>query len=54
MHVVPDCDAGGRDSGLLVQRVEPGSAVQRDGRVAVGDRIVQINGHSLRNISFQR
>ncbi|KAF0314509.1 Partitioning defective 3 [Amphibalanus amphitrite] len=54
MHVVPDCDGSGRDSGLLVQRVEPGSAVQRDGRVAVGDRIVQINGHSLRNISFQR
>ncbi|KAF0309963.1 Partitioning defective 3 [Amphibalanus amphitrite] len=54
MHVVPDCDGSGHDSGLLVQRVEPGSAVQRDGRVAVGDRIVQINGHSLRNISFQR
>ncbi|XP_037076681.1 partitioning defective 3 homolog [Pollicipes pollicipes] len=54
IHVVPECDESGRDAGLHVQRVEPDGAVRRDGRVSVGDRIVQINGHSLRNISFQR
>ncbi|XP_037083709.1 partitioning defective 3 homolog [Pollicipes pollicipes] len=54
IHVVSECDAGGWDGGVLVQRVEAGGAVDRDGRIRVGDRISQINGHSLAGCSFQR
>ncbi|XP_076349290.1 partitioning defective 3 homolog isoform X2 [Tachypleus tridentatus] len=54
IHVVPEHDSCGRDTGLIVQGVEPGSRVDRDGRLQVSDRIVQINEQSLVHVSFQK
>ncbi|CAH1156234.1 unnamed protein product [Phaedon cochleariae] len=54
IHVVPDYDALGREQGLLVKGIEPGGRVDRDGRLAVGDRVVEINGENLIDMSFQR
>lgn len=50
IHVVP-CDTDGR---LVVQGIEPGGRVDRDGRLAVGDGIMAINGYQLRDISFNK
>ena len=43
IHVVP-CDNDGR---LVVQGIEPGGRIDRQGNLAVGDEIVAINGTSL-------
>lgn len=52
IHVVPDYDNSGRDRGLLVQRIEGGGKVDRDGRLSVCDRIVEINDKNLLNQPF--
>lgn len=54
IHVVPDYDKNGRDMGLVIQGIEPGGRIDRDGRLHVSDRIIEINGHSLHNVSFQK
>lgn len=54
IHVVPDYDCEGRDRGLLVQGIEPGGRVYRDGRLAVSDTIIEINGCNLLNEPFQK
>ncbi|XP_076326204.1 partitioning defective 3 homolog isoform X2 [Tachypleus tridentatus] len=54
IHVVPGHDSDGRNTGLVIQGVEPGSRVDRDGRLQVGDRIVCINGQSLFHVTFQK
>ncbi|KAG8180852.1 hypothetical protein JTE90_023005 [Oedothorax gibbosus] len=53
IHVVPDYDSKGRDTGLVIQGIESGGRIDRDGRFNVGDRITEINGQSLQNVSFQ-
>ena len=50
IHVVP-CNEDGR---LVVQGIEPGGRVDRDGRLAVGDEIVEINGFPLTNVLFNK
>ena len=52
IHVVPSGDPAG--PGLLIQGIEPGGRIDRDSRLAVGDRIVQINGYSLIDIPFHK
>ncbi|XP_044753306.1 partitioning defective 3 homolog isoform X3 [Coccinella septempunctata] len=54
IHVVPDYDIYGKDRGLLVQGIEPGGRIDRDGRLAINDRIIEINGQNLLNMPFQR
>lgn len=54
IHVVPDYDRLGKDRGLLVQGIEPGGRIDRDGRLAMYDRIIEINGQNLINMPFQR
>uniref|UniRef100_T1JCX4 PDZ domain-containing protein n=1 Tax=Strigamia maritima TaxID=126957 RepID=T1JCX4_STRMM len=54
IHVVPDYDETGKDVGLVVQGIEPGGRIDRDGRLQVQDRIIDINGQCLLNVSFQR
>lgn len=39
--------------GLVIQGIEPGGRIDRDGRLRVGDTIVEVNGRSLLNLSFQ-
>ena len=48
VHVVP-CDTDGR---LIVQGIEPGGRIDRDGRLAVSDCIVAINGYPLQVNTF--
>lgn len=50
IHVVP-CSEDGR---LIVQGIEPGGRVDRDGRLAVGDEIVEINGYDLVQVKFNK
>ena len=45
------CNEDGR---LVVQGIEPGGRVDRDGRLAVGDEIVEINGFPLTNVLFNK
>ncbi|XP_076327498.1 partitioning defective 3 homolog isoform X3 [Tachypleus tridentatus] len=54
IHVIPDYDSNGRNMGLVVHGVEPGGRVDQDGRLHVGDRIIDINGQSLLHVSFQK
>ncbi|XP_022702542.1 partitioning defective 3 homolog isoform X3 [Varroa jacobsoni] len=54
IHVVPEqTNPGLQGLGLVVQNIEPGGRVDRDGRLQVGDRIVEVNGKSLLKLSFQ-
>ena len=52
IHVVPSGDPAAL--GLLIQGIEPGGRIDRDGRLAVGDRILEINGYSLTNCPFHK
>ena len=52
IHVVPSGDPA--QPGLLIQGIEPGGRIDRDGRLAVGDRIVEINGYPLTEIPFHK
>ena len=52
IHVVPSGDPAA--AGLLIQGIEPGGRIDRDGRLAVGDRIVEINGYSLIDMPFHK
>lgn len=45
------CDLDGR---LIVQGIEPGGRIDRDGRLAVEDAIVAINGYPLKETSFNK
>ncbi|KAL3831307.1 hypothetical protein ACJMK2_023076 [Sinanodonta woodiana] len=54
IHVVPDFDNQGRETGLLIQSIEPGGRISRDGRIKAESRIVQINGTDLFQISFHK
>ena len=52
IHVVPSGDPG--NPGLTIQGIEPGGRIDRDGRLAVHDRIVEINGYSLLELPFSK
>ncbi|XP_041366906.1 partitioning defective 3 homolog [Gigantopelta aegis] len=52
IHVIPDLDDNGRELGLMIQSIEQGGKIQRDGRLQVRDRITEINGVSLFNVNF--
>ena len=54
IHVIPSTDGRGYDQGLLVEGVEPGGRIARDGRIEVHDKIIEINGRTLSNITFQK
>ncbi|XP_064456727.1 partitioning defective 3 homolog isoform X3 [Ornithodoros turicata] len=53
IHVVPRPGSGGRDMGLVIQGIEPGGRIHRDGRIQVGDTVVEVNGQSLLHVSFE-
>lgn len=54
IHVVPDYSPNGNELGLLVQGIEPGGRIHRDGRISIQDRIVEINSHPLKDVPFHR
>jgi len=36
----------------MVQNIEPGGRIEKDGRLKVHDRIIEINGQDLHNVTF--
>ncbi|XP_045168371.2 partitioning defective 3 homolog isoform X3 [Mercenaria mercenaria] len=54
IHVVPDFNEAGKESGLMVQGIEPGGRIDQDGRLKVQDRIIEINNLDLHNITFPK
>lgn len=47
---------GGTDTylgGVVVNIIEPGGAAAKDGRIAVGDQILEVNGESLQKMSHK-
>lgn len=54
IHVVPEHNADARNQGLIVQSVEPGGRIDRDGRVQAHDKIIEINGKCLIGVQFQK
>lgn len=52
IHVVPFHDALQREHGLVIEGIEPGGRISRDGRIRENDKIVEINGQSLLNVEF--
>ena len=54
IHVIPTYDLDSqKDMGLIIQRIEPTGRVFKDGRMRIGDRIVEINNSSLIGIDFK-
>ena len=54
IHVVPEHRGNVKNQGLIVQNVEPGGRIHRDGRLQAGDKIVEINSESLVGVPFQK
>ena len=52
IHVVPSGDPA--HPGLVIQGIEPGGRIDRDGRLAVHDRIIEINGYTLVDLPFNK
>jgi len=53
IHLVPEHNEQGKNQGLIVQSVEKGGRVDRDGCLSAMDKIVEINGTSLIGVPFQ-
>uniref|UniRef100_A0A1I8FYP2 Pdz domain-containing protein n=1 Tax=Macrostomum lignano TaxID=282301 RepID=A0A1I8FYP2_9PLAT len=49
----PFLDSSQRSAGLEIQGISAGCSVAKDGRLQLGDRILEINGNSLLGVSFQ-
>ncbi len=43
-------DMDSDDPSIYVTQIIPGGSAERDGRLCVGDRIVEVNGYSLRDV----
>jgi partitioning defective protein 3 len=52
IHVVPSGDP--LNPGLVIQGIEPGGRIDRNGTLAVNDRIIEINGHNLVDLPFNK
>jgi len=52
IHVVPSGDPV--NPGLVIQGIEPGGRIDRNGTLAVNDRIIEINGHNLIDLPFNK
>ena len=52
IHVVPSGDPV--HPGLVIQGIEPGGRIDRDGRLAVHHRITEINGYNLTDLPFNK
>ena len=52
IHVVPSGDPV--NPGLVIQGIEPGGRIDRNGTLAVNDRIIEINGHYLIDLPFNK
>ncbi|CAH1772527.1 unnamed protein product [Owenia fusiformis] len=53
LHSQPGNPANKADEGIFVSKIQPGGAVSKDGRMVVGQRILEVNGTSLIGASHQ-
>lgn len=53
IHLIPFHTKNARNQGLIIQGIERGGRIDRDGRLEAGDKIVEINGVSVINVPFQ-
>merc|ERR1719376_1717626 len=54
MELVPILKNSKSAGNLVMQGIEPGGRIDRDGRLAVGDEIIRINGYPLESTSFNK
>ena len=55
IHVLPEFDSdSGNATGLVITGIEPGGRVDRDGRMHVGDSIVEINSQNVQQMHFEK
>ena len=55
IHVIPTFDSHSQyEMGLIIQRIEPNARIANDGRMRVGDRLVEINNLKLTGVDFIR
>ncbi len=47
-------ESGSSSSPIVIMGIGPNSAATRDGRLARGDQVISINGHSMAKVSLQR
>ncbi|GFY59485.1 partitioning defective 3 homolog [Trichonephila inaurata madagascariensis] len=53
IRIVPADESPDRNNGVIIQGIEPGGRIDRDGRFSVGDRITEINGLKLCKDSYR-
>ncbi|XP_035219361.1 partitioning defective 3 homolog isoform X2 [Stegodyphus dumicola] len=53
IRIVPADDSPENNKGVIIQGIEPGGRIDRDGRFCVGDRITEINGLKLSKDSYR-
>lgn len=55
IHVLPDTTNSNKlKHGLQIQGIEPGGRIDRDGRLNVGDTIIEVDNHSFAGIQFEK
>ncbi|CAF0777257.1 unnamed protein product [Brachionus calyciflorus] len=54
IHVIPSYESNSseKESGLIIQRIEPNGRVFKDGRLRIGDRIIEINNQNILGVDF--
>lgn len=54
IHVLPYCnDDDEQCEGLIIKEIIQNGRIDRDGRFAVGDRIIEVNDQTLLNVNFE-
>ena len=53
IHVLPYCFDDEQCEGLIIKEIVKGGRIDRDGRFAVGDRIIEVNDQTLLNVNFE-
>ena len=53
IHVLPYCDDEEQCEGLIIKEIVRDGRIDRDGRFAIGDRIIEVNDQTLLNVNFE-
>ncbi|XP_054720744.1 partitioning defective 3 homolog B-like [Uloborus diversus] len=53
IQIVPANESPDKNEGVIIQGIEPGGRIDRDGRFSIGDRITEINGLKLSKDSYR-
>lgn len=53
IHVLPYRVGEGQCEGLIIKDIQPHCRIDRDGRISVGDRIIEVNDQTLLDVNFE-